>query len=118
MMDFINEVYNTLTIGKLPVTYIIRHAKSIPSISYHFFGEVTTLFGDGKPRRAEIKCQVDLWTRDGQDAEYIHPIRMAMKKAGWRPSKPDEDNYQEPDTGLYHRVFIFRKEYHVEEDDS
>jgi len=115
-VSFIKEVGKALLEVGINATYVIR-AKAEKCVSYHFFGDKVALYGDGKPKRLLTKCQVDIWTTNGQDEEYITPIKEAMKGIGWKSVLPDEDSYQEPDTGIYHRFMIFQKEYSAEEND-
>jgi hypothetical protein len=91
----------------------LTRPKELPCISYHFFGNRPSLFGDGLPVREECQCQVDIWTRDGTDRDISKNVRRAMREAGFKRVRED---YDIEGTGIYHKIIVFYIEYEAEED--
>jgi len=111
-MDKLQLVVDILTPLELPAVYHGRH-RDIPSLSFHFFGEQPSYYGDGRILREGFNCQIDVFTRGGKCHVVVQKIRKAMEDAGFLYVRTD-DNF-ERDTGLYHKTIIFYLEYDTEE---
>jgi hypothetical protein len=111
-MEMVDYVYEALKDLPCPVLHLTR-PKKLPGITYHFFNQRPYLHGDGAPVREECQCQVDIWTENGKDAELSKAVRKAMKKAGFKRVRMNDDFERE--TGIYHKVIIFYIEYETED---
>ena len=111
-MDLVTHVHDTLKPVEHPATHLVR-PKKFPGISYHFFNQGPSLYGDGKPRRMESNCQVDIWTTDGNYQSIATKVIKLMSDAKFRYLREEEDI--EINTGLYQKPLIFYIEYGAED---
>ena len=111
-MDLVQHVRDILVPLGYPVTHQVR-SKQFPSLSYHFFNEGPALHGDGKIRREQCNCQIDIFTQNGKSYPIVRKIRQAMKEAGFLYVRTD-DNF-ESSIGVYHKVLVFYLEFETEE---
>lgn len=87
-----------------PVMYQQR-PEEFPSLTYHFYNAGGKLFGDGKAVRNGGICQIDLWSKDGQDEERIEKIVAAAHEMFGANAEWNED--YERQEKIYHTTITF-----------
>jgi len=112
-MDLKKHVKDILTpvIAGKPLAYRVR-SKDRPCVSYHFFNIRPSLHGDGKVKRKECQCQVDIWTDNGDHLTLADAITGAMLKAGWL--YVGEDDEVDTTIGVYQNTIVFYLDYKME----
>ena len=114
-MDLVQHVYGTLAPLGYPATHHSRSGQ-FPCLSYHFFGERPSLHGDGKVKREECHCQIDIFTRDGMSYPIVRKVKKAMLDSGFLYVRTDDSYDSSP--GLYHKVLVFYLEFETEDEIS
>ena len=111
-MDKVSHVHEALKPIGLSVTHIVR-PPNLPGLSFHFYDMRPSLYGDGKVKRRECNCRVEIWTTNGESKEFPEKIRQSMRKAGFRPTV--EGHEIERYAGVYSEALTFYIEYEAEE---
>jgi hypothetical protein len=113
-MDLVDLVKETLDPLGVPVQFLER-PKSAPCISFHFFNESGTLYGDGKPVVNGGMLQLDIFhTKSPRTlrAQAIAALTSRNGPVGFVKTFPDECR-REPDAGLYHQVIVLEFYYNI-----
>lgn len=110
----INKIYNVLKDVSEECNYLIR-PKKFPGISFHFFNDKATFYGNGVEKRNFISIQVDLWDKTTENKDRVKEIINKMKANNMRYSRKNETYESEVD--LYHTVIIFNYYYKEVEDE-
>lgn len=105
----VNLVWKTLKPLNIPLEYILR--PSITSgigISYHFFGEGYTIYGDGKGDNLGGSLQIDIFYRIDL-GNTVKEIIKLLKEKGLRLAQNgirDNDDVI-GSVNYYHKIMIF-----------
>jgi hypothetical protein len=104
-----NKVYEILKPLKYPVSWQIRPKldnKNTIVISFHFFNEGNSLFGDGKSIKQGGAVQVDVFSLvDYTNA--VNQIRQEMTKNKFRYYESYDDIEDVGNQQIYHKVILF-----------
>jgi len=111
-MDLVNHVHKVLEPVGHPATQQAR-PKVTPGISFRFFDQRPTMYGDGKPVREEAHCQIDVWTADGKSLGISTKVKEVMKAAGWRYIR--EEDGLDTGPGVYQQSLVFYLEFGTED---
>lgn len=95
---------------KVPAT----KAEEFPRITYFEMTNQNDLFAEGKPVAAEVRFQVDVWTKGKSFTEIVKQVDAAMEAAGFQrfatsPDLTDED-------GVFHKGLRYIKSVYLREE--
>ena len=104
----IDKVYMILRKFNLPTAYIVRpnFGSNTAVLSYHFFNNRYSLYGDGEGKDFIGSLQIDIfYKRDLKDLP--REIIKELEKINFRFSYEDEFEDTLSGTRLYHKVLVF-----------
>lgn len=105
----ITTVYNILKPLSIPILYILRPdiTNNKIGISYHFFGESYTSYGDGKGKEPGGTLQVDIFATDDYSGIAKQVITL-LESNGFRLAD-SRDTYDSLNTNIqyYQKTLIF-----------
>lgn len=107
-MEQYEKVAEALSELNVPVKYIIRPAMENEQvgISFHFFSEHPSLYGDGNFREVEGMLQLDIFHKSNIGALPKEAIRL-LKNIGYRWYDSTEDKETLAGVRLYHKIMQF-----------
>ena len=106
-MNLIELVGDTLKPLGYKIYWQLR-PKEFPSITYEFFNETGTFYGDGNEKQTEVQCQVDVWSK-GDYSKIAKQVTSCMTSRGFKRTRAYDDF--ESATQIYHKVLIFNYYY-------
>lgn len=111
----VDLIWDTLKSLNIPMAYIIRpDIKSGIGLSYHFFGEGYTIYGDGKGNNLGGSIQIDIFYRIdlGNTVKEIIKL-LELKNFKLAPVGIRDSDDTIGSVNYYHKILIFN---YVEEE--
>ena len=107
-MDLFEIVAEALSPLKVPIKYIVRPDMSRENIgiSYHFYSETPSLYGDGEIQQVEGMLQVDIFYKAAL-GDLPRRIITLLKAQGFRWYDSSEDKETLAGVRLYHKILQF-----------
>lgn len=103
-------VYNLLKNLDTPVKFLERPGFGLTKmcISYHFFNQGNTQYGDGKPIKKGGSLQVDVFSKKIDYTSIVGEIEDILSSANFRlfDKKDDIENLSNSEQ-IYHKILIF-----------